>query len=91
MDTFSFALSKLRLSSHLISHRLEVETGRWARPTAIPLEKRHFTSCHLLEDQLHFVLECLRYNHLRTIYIPSYYRRRPNMFKLVELLTFENL
>ena len=52
MDKFKFALSKLGLSSHLISHRLEVETGRWARPNAFPLEDRHFTSCHLLEDQL---------------------------------------
>ena len=35
-----FALSRLRLSSH----RLEVETGRWARPNAISFERRHFMS-----------------------------------------------
>ena len=37
-----------------------------------------------------FVLECSRYNDLRTIYIPNYYRRRPNMFKLVELFKSES-
>ena len=60
-----FALSRLRLSSD----RLEVETGRWARPNAIPFEERRCTSCHSLEDGFHFVLECYRYNDLRTIYI----------------------
>ena len=81
-----FALSRLRLSSH----RLEVETGRWARPNATPFEERRCTSCHSLEDEFHFVLECSRYNDLRTIYIPNYYRRRPNMFKLVELFKSES-
>ena len=81
-----FALSRLRLSSH----RLEVETGRWARPNAIPFEERRCTSCHSLEDEFHFVLECSRYNDLRTMYIPNYYRRRPNMFKLVELFKSES-
>ena len=81
-----FALSKLRLSSH----RLEVGTGRWARPNAIHFEERRCTSRHSLEDEFHFVLECSRYNDLRTIYIPNYHRRRPNMFKLVELFKSEN-
>ena len=46
--------------------------------------------CHSLEDEFHFVLKCSRYNALKTIYIPSYYRRRPNMLKLVELFKSEN-
>ena len=62
-----FALSRLRLSSH----HLEVETGRWARSNAIPFEERRCTSCHTLEDEFHFVLECSRYNDSRTIYIPN--------------------
>ena len=78
-----FALSRLRLSSH----RLEVETGRLAWPNAIPFEES--TSCHSLEDEFQFVLECSRYNELRTTYIPNYYRS-PNMFKLVELFKSEN-
>ena len=54
------------------------------------LEERRCTSCHSLKDEFHFVLECSRYNDLRAIYIPNYYRRRSNMFKLVELFKFEN-
>ena len=51
-----FAFFRLRLSSH----RLEVETGRWARPNVIPFEKIRCTSCHSLEDEFHLVLECSR-------------------------------
>ena len=43
-----------------------------------------------MEDEFHFVLECSRYNDLRTIYILNYYSRRPNMFKLVELFKSES-
>ena len=86
VDKFRFALSELRLSSH----RLEDEAGKWARPNGILLEERHCTSCHLLEDEFCFVLECARYTDLSTMYIPSYCRRRLNMFKLVDLFTSDN-
>ena len=76
-----FALSRLRLSSH----RLEVETGRWARPNAISFEERHCTPCHLLEDEFHFVLECSRYNDLRTIYTIAI---KLNIFHLITPLRF---
>ena len=36
----------------------------------------------------HFVLECRMLNDLRTKYIPSTHRTRPNMFKLIKLLTY---
>ena len=38
---FRIALSRLRVCSH----RLEIETGRWAKPIAIPIENRLCTSC----------------------------------------------
>ena len=68
----------------------EVETWRWARPNTIPFEERRCTSYHSMEDEFHFVLECSRSNDLRTVYIPNYYKRRPNMFKLVKLVKSEN-
>ena len=68
-NKFRFALSRLRLSSH----RLEIETGRWARPNSTPIENRLCTSCQKLEDEYHFVLECVRYNELRRTLIPNYY------------------
>ena len=33
------------------------------------------------------IISCLRYNNLRVSLIPNYYRIRPNMFKLIELLS----
>ena len=78
---FRTALSKLRLSSH----RLEVETGRWARPNAIPFEERLFKVCNKLKDEYHFVLECPIYLNLRKLYVNPYYFNRPNMYKMVEL------
>ena len=86
MKKFRTALSKLRLSSH----RLEVETGRWARPNAIPFSERVCNVCNKLEDEFHFVLECSIYFDIRKLYINSYYFKRPNMFKMVELFNTTN-
>ena len=82
-EKLRIALSRLRLSSH----RLEVETGRWVKPNAIPMENRLCSTCQKLEDEFHFVLECVRYENLRIQYIPNFYRRRPSMFKLIELFS----
>ena len=82
-NTFRFALSRVCLSSH----RLEIETGRWASPNSTPVENRLCTSCQKLEDGCHFVLECVRYNEMKRTLIPNYCFRRPNMFKLIELFT----
>lgn len=79
------ALTWLRLSSH----RLEIETVRWAKPNSIPIENRLCTSCYKLGDEFHFVLDCTRYDDLRQTLIPNYYHRRPNMLKLIELFTTE--
>ena len=46
-------LGILRLSSH----RLEVEIGRWAKPTAILFENRKCILCGNVEDEYHFVIE----------------------------------
>ena len=48
------ALSKLRVSSH----RLAIESGRWARPTRIPIDERKCVNYNILEDEFHFVIEC---------------------------------
>ena len=82
-EKIRYAFTRLRLSSH----RLEVETGRWHKPNAIPLENRVCSTCRELEDEYHFMLECSRYHDLRVSLIPNYYRTRPNMFKLIELFS----
>ena len=80
------AFSKLRMSSH----RLAIESGRWVRPTRIPVDDRKCTLCEVLEDEYHFVIECNRYVELRKKYIPKYYWQRPSMIKFVELLNTTN-
>lgn len=86
IDKFRIALTKLRLSSH----RLLIETGRWEKPNIIPRDQRLCRNCNVLEDEFHFVCECSLYNDLRCQYIPFYYRRRPSMYKFIEMLTSEN-
>ena len=80
------SICKLRVSSH----RLEIETGRWAKPNEIPLENRLCMICNVLEDEFHFVLECSLYKDLRKNYIKRYYWQRPNMPKFIELFSSEN-
>ena len=72
------------------SHRLSIESGRWAKPTAIPLEQRKCSICQVLEDEFHFVLQCQAYTDIKNIYIPSFYRYRPNMCKFIQLITSDN-
>lgn len=84
---FRIALTKLRSSSH----RLEIETGRWARPK-IERQNRKCKICSLdvIEDEFHFVLECPNYTQLRTLLIKPYYRNRPSMLKMTQLMKSEN-
>jgi len=83
---FRVSMSRLRLSAH----RLCIETGRWTKPNSIPVNERKCLTCNVIEDEYHFVLECLMYKDLRNVYIPVYYRSRPNMQKFVELITNKN-
>ena len=83
---FRFSLSRLRMSSH----RLNIESGRWSKPTPIPIDQRICNICHVLEDEFHFVLQCEAYIDIREMYIPLYYRRRPNMHKFVQLINTDN-
>ena len=86
VDTFRKCFSRYRVSSH----RLEIETGRWTRPNKTPLENRKYKQCNILEDELHFVLDCVLYKELRKKYINKYYWQRLNMIKLIELVRSEN-
>ena len=50
---YRIAVSKLRASSHM----LEIERGRHTRPVT-PVENRRCPECNVIENELHFVLEC---------------------------------
>jgi len=79
---YRFAMTRLRLSSH----RLAIETGRWKKPTPVPFDERKCTVCKTLEDEYHFIIECNVFRDLREHYIPEYYWKHPNSFKLIQLV-----
>ena len=86
VQKYRISLSRLRLSSH----RLEIEMGRWAKPNKVPLDSRKCKICNVVEDEFHFILECILFKDLRKRYINKYYWERPNMPKFIELFTTEN-
>ena len=77
---FRYFLTRLRDSSH----RLYIESG------SVSVEDRKCNICSTLEDEYHFLLKCSLITNLRCQYIPRYFRFRPNMQKLIELVTNEN-
>ena len=83
---FRTALTRLRTSSH----RLEIEMGRWKKPTKVPITERKCSHCQILEDEYHLLFECSLFNNIRTELIKPYFRIRPSMFKTVELIKSEN-
>ena len=58
------SLTRLRVSAH----QLRIEIGRYHRPKPLPVEERLCQMCNLsaVEDELHFVFQCPRYNDIRT-------------------------
>ena len=44
-----------------------------------------------IEDEFHFILKCPLYHNLRIQYIKPYYYRRASVFKLVQLLSVQNV
>ena len=76
------ALTKLLVSSH----PLHVETGRWMRPKTEISDRKCFKCPNKIEDEFHFFFECTLYSDIRMKLIPAYYRNRPSMLKLHELI-----
>lgn len=74
-----------------MSHRLCIEVGRWHRPVSIPINERLCTTCNILEDEYHFVMECQLYANVRKQCLPAYFWKRPNMFKFTELIKTESI
>ena len=79
-------MSRYRLSSH----SLNIEQGRY---TKIDRKNRICTLCNCndIEDEFHFILKCPFYSELRAQYIKPYYYKRPCVFKLVKLLSVNNI
>lgn len=78
-------LSKFRLSSH----QLAIEVGRFKK-----VEKCNrfcFKCRNTIEDEFHFILQCPLYSYYRTKYIKSYYWKKPSTYKLLQLLSVQNV
>ena len=72
------------------SHNLNIELGRQRNEIR---ENRPCTLCNLgdIEDEFHFILKCPKFSELRIKYINKYYYNRPSVFKLVQLLSINNV
>ena len=72
------------------SHCLNIEHGRYRN------ELREISFCTFcnqndIEDEFHFILKCPLYSNLRQTYIKPYYYRNPSVFKIVHLLSVQNV
>ena len=92
LDVLPFKLrnnvSKLRLASH----KLAIETGRYAR-NRVERNERYCIFCQNrdIEDEYHFVIVCPLYADLRKQFIKTYFYKRPNVMKFIELLKTDNI
>ena len=79
-------ICKYRISAH----NLCGETGRYFN---VDRSERLCTNCNTrsIEDEYHFILECLKYKDIRKKYIKPYYRRNPSTYKLIQLLSVRNI
>ena len=59
-EHYRMAFTRMRLSSH----RLRIETGRWAR---LPRERR-LCPCGLVQDEQHVLVECPLVSYIRDAY-----------------------
>ena len=85
-EIYRKSITRFRLSSH----NLNIESGRYKNELR---SKRICTLCNLrdVEDEFHFILKCPKYQEIRNLYIKKYYFRRPSAFKLIQLLSVQNL
>ena len=76
-------MSRLRLSSH----QLKIKTGSYSL-NRIERNLRYCTLCNSndIEDEFHFVIICSCYMNIRKHLIKSYYYKRPNIVKFIELM-----
>lgn len=85
-DRYRRMLTKIRLSNH----QLKNETGRYNN-TLRSQRICTLCACNDIEDEFHFILKCPFYENLRSMYIKKYYYVKPSVFKVVCLMSSENV
>ena len=83
---FRHAITKIRCSSHL----LNIERGRHSKPK-IPIEQRKCYFCNSLEDEIHFVIDCMLYKNDRCILFDNITKLFPDFIYLDSTEKFEYL
>ena len=85
-DVYKKYITRFRVSFHC----LNIEHGRYRNELR---ENRLCILCNLndIEDEFHFILKCPFYSNLRQTYIKPYYYRNPSVFKLVQLMSVQNV
>ena len=64
-------ISKLRLSAH----QLKIEKGRYS---GLPREERLCNTCQVIEDELHFVINCDKYKDCRKSLMETFNNNHPD-------------
>ena len=59
----TLTLSKFRIGNH----KLRIETGRHTKPK-IPPQQRICKTCNIMEDEIHFLVDCKLYSDIRNKY-----------------------
>ena len=83
-DFIRTSLTKLRLGSH----NLLVERGRWSKTT---YEERKCIVCNEIEDEYHFVIDCIKYHDLRIKYLPKSIYVKPSIQKFIMFLNSKDI
>ena len=73
------AFTKLRLSDH----NLMIEEGRRKRPI-LPRNERICDTCNKLEDEIHFLIDCKKYKHLRIEAFKTINEEVPNFSEIAD-------
>jgi hypothetical protein len=81
-ETYALSLIKFRCSSH----KLPIETGR---KFGIVRENRICKDCNMLVigDEFHFIMECPKFDVLRSEYLPRKFTKKKSMFHFVQLMS----
>ena len=73
------SITKIRLSSHLFN----IERGRWGKKK-VDHKDRICSSCNVIEDEYHCIVECPLYSEIRKGLLPQNLLTKPSMYNFIE-------
>lgn len=70
-----------------LNHKLAIESKRWL---GIDRSERLCSECNCIEDEMHFLFSCSKFNRQRQKFIPRFYTENPNTEKTKGLFAICN-